>query len=132
MKIEVKRIYESPQSIISDVFVDGQWECWGLEPARKDPVNPGHPCVPAGEYKVVFTPSPHLGYVTPELLDVPGRSDIRIHIGNFPQDTLGCLLVGEMKGQDKIFNSKPAFEKLLLLLKTATDPIIAVFTDQNL
>lgn len=130
MKIEVKRIYESPQSIISDVFVDGQWECWGLEPARKDPVNPGHPCVPAGEYKVVFTPSPHLGYVTPELLDVPGRSDIRIHIGNFPQDTLGCLLVGEMKGQDKIFNSKPAFEKLLLLLKTATDPIIAVFTDQ--
>jgi hypothetical protein len=129
MKIEVKRIYESPQSIISDVFVDGQWECWGLEPARKDPVNPGHPCVPAGEYKVVFTPSPHLGYVTPELLDVPGRSDIRIHIGNFPQDTLGCLLVGEMKGQDKIFNSKPAFEKLLLLLKTATDPIIAVFTD---
>jgi hypothetical protein len=68
--------------------------------------------------------------VTPELLDVPGRSDIRIHIGNFPQDTLGCLLVGEMKGQDKIFNSKPAFEKLLLLLKTATDPIIAVFTDQ--
>jgi hypothetical protein len=131
MKIEVKRIYESPQSIISDVFVDGQWECWGLEPARKDPVNPGHPCVPAGEYKVVFTPSPHLGYVTPELLDVPGRSDIRIHIGNFPQDTLGCLLVGEMKGQDKIFNSKPAFEKLLLLLKTATDPIIAVFTDQT-
>jgi len=129
MKIEVKRIYESPQSIISDVFVDGQWECWGLEPARKDPVNPGHPCVPAGEYKVVFTPSPHLGYVTPELLYVPGRSDIRIHIGNFPQDTLGCLLVGEMKGQDKIFNSKPAFEKLLLLLKTATDPIIAVFTD---
>jgi len=29
-----------------------------------------------------------------ELLDVPGHTDILIHPGNMPSDTLGCVLVG--------------------------------------
>lgn len=129
MKIEVKRQWETARSIISQIYVDGQFECYGLEPSRLTPVNPGHPCIPAGEYKVVFTPSPHLKYVTPELVDVPGRSDIRIHVGNFPEDVLGCTVVGDTKAQDKVFNSKATFNRLMILLKTAPDNLVAVYSD---
>jgi Family of unknown function (DUF5675) len=129
MKIEIKRAIETDLSVLSNIYVDGQWECYGLEPARVNPVNVGHPLIPAGTYPVIFTPSPHLGYVTPELVDVPGRSDIRVHVGNFPKDTLGCTLVGQTKAQDTVFESQAAFTALLTLLKTATDPIVAVYTD---
>jgi hypothetical protein len=29
-----------------------------------------------------------------ELLDVPNHDDVQLHIGNFPSDTQGCILVG--------------------------------------
>lgn len=123
MKLEVRRKEETSRSIIGELWIDGQKECYTLEPARTNPVNAGHPCVSAGTYNVIFTPSPHLGYITPELENVPGRSDIRMHVGNFPKDSLGCLLVGSGKATDWISGSKTAFAKLMTLLKTATDPI---------
>jgi hypothetical protein len=129
VKIEVRRKWETSLSVGSELYIDGQWECYGLEPSRLTPVYPGHPCIPAGEYKVVLTPSPHLGYLTPELVDVPERSDIRIHIGNFPKDLLGCLAVGETRALDKVFSSREAFNRLMILLKTSHDGLTAVYTD---
>lgn len=109
--------------------MDGQSECFCLEPARVNPVNAGHPCIPVGEYRVILTPSPHLGYLTPELLDVPERSDIRVHIGNYPKDSLGCILVGETNTLDAVGNSHSAFEDLMALLKTAPDGITIEIID---
>jgi len=79
------------------MWVDNQFEAFTLEPARTNPIHSGHPAIPAGEYPLVLTFSPHFKMVTPEVLDVPKRSAIRIHIGNFPKDSLGCTLVGEEK-----------------------------------
>jgi hypothetical protein len=64
-----------------------------------------------------------LGYFTPELLDVPGRSEIRIHIGNKPEDSLGCTLVGETHGPqpDWVSASKVAFERLMVECRAAED-----------
>ena len=129
MKMILNRRWESKISIRGSLFVDGQEECFTLEPARVNPVNAGHPCVPAGEYRVILTPSPRLKYVTPELLDVPGRSDIRIHVGNYPKDTLGCILVGETNATDMIGNSHSAFESLMALLRTATDLLTLEIND---
>lgn len=67
--------------------------------------------------------------MTPELIDVAGRSDIRIHIGNFPRDTLGCLLVGTTRTPDLVGNSAAAFKSLVTLIKTATDPIWITIID---
>ncbi len=47
------------------------------------------------------------------LIDVPGFTGIRIHIGNFPKDTEGCILVGTKLGIDKVVNSKIAFDGLM-------------------
>lgn len=123
MKIIVQRQKETKKSISGEMTIDGQWECNTLEPARVDPVHPGHPCVPVGVYPVELTFSPHFKIVTPEVLNVPGRTAIRIHAGNFPKDTLGCTLVGLTKGIDAVYTSKIAFERLMILLRHTVEKI---------
>ena len=129
MKLEVKRQTETAKSIIGELWIDGQFENFTLEPARSNPVNPGHPCIPAGQYELELTFSPHFQMVTPEVMNVPGRSAIRIHPGNFPKDTLGCTLVGEDKGVDQVFRSRPVFDRLMVLLKASIGPFTIIYYD---
>lgn len=121
MKLLVTRTWETSKSICGELLVDGQFECFTLEPARLAPVNPNHPCIPAGTYPLIMTPSPHLGYITPELINVPGRTDIRIHIANYPKDVLGCTAVGDTHSENYVGQSAVAFKRLMVLLRTATD-----------
>jgi hypothetical protein len=129
MLIEVQRVWESSQSVCGMLSVDGLFQCYTLEPSRLNPFYAGHPCIPAGTYPVVLTLSPDLGYVTPLLGDVSGRTYIRIHIGNFPRDVKGCTAVGQTHGTDYVGNSRLAFEALMRLLNTATDGIQATYVD---
>jgi hypothetical protein len=55
----------------------------------------------------------------PLLLAVPNFDGIRIHPGNTDADTEGCILVGVERLQDRIGQSKIAFEKLFDRLLTA-------------
>ncbi len=121
MKLEIYRLNETDRSILGRLTLDGQQFCFTLEPSRFHPVHAGHPCIPCGVFKVKLSESPHFGYVTPELLDVPGRSDIRIHRGNKPEDSKGCTLVGENLGPapDWVSNSKGAFDRLMELCEAA-------------
>lgn len=50
--------------------------------------------IPAGEYTCKRRLSPHFGYDVFELIDVPGHDFIEIHIGNYNEDTDGCILLG--------------------------------------
>jgi len=129
VRVEIRRKIETAKSIIGELWIDLQYECVTLEPSRTNPVHTGHPCIPAGEYPLVMTLSPHFKMITPEVMDIPGRSDIRIHPGNFPKDSLGCTLVGEQKGVDQIFRSKPAFEKLMVLFRHTLEPIVIAYID---
>lgn len=115
MRLDLYRLFETDRSITSRIAIDGQQFCFALEPSRFKPVHEGHPCIPIGIYKVKLTLSPKFGYVTPELLDVPGRTAIRIHRGNKPEDSEGCTLLGETHGPqpDWVGESKEAFEKLM-------------------
>lgn len=128
----IKRQVETELSIISSITVvdseDQDLNLFGLEPSRLTPVHPGHPCIPAGSYDVILTKSPHLGYVCPEVLNVPGRSAIRWHIGNFPKDVLGCIAIGNSYTKDMVVNSHKAFGILMERLGRA-DKIKAVYTD---
>jgi hypothetical protein len=80
--------------------------CYGLEPVRR---------IPAGTYAATLAVSPKWtalrGYPfrVPLLANVPGFTEIEIHIGNFPEDTEGCTLVGMERGADEVMGSELAF-----------------------
>jgi len=75
-------------------------------------------CIPSGRYGYYFRISPTNGSVL-ELRDVPNRTYIQIHAGNFSSQTHGCILVGDsIKFLDDdsvpdITNSKSTLAKLL-------------------
>lgn len=75
----------------------------------------GQTAIPYGKYVLVLSYSNKFKRLLPELLSVPGFSGIRIHSGNVPEDTHGCLLVGR-RVEDKILESKIAEKRLLSLL----------------
>ncbi len=102
---------------------DGQFACVTLERS----VNGDHPAIPAGTYRVTIDwhhPGTPGSYRCPELLDVPGRSNIQIHIGNAVGDSEGCILVGEREADTglAIEESGEAFRRLMAYLEGASLP----------
>ena len=77
--------------------------------------------IPPGQYKVEITYSPRFKRPLPLLDSVPGRTDIRIHSGNWPRDTEGCVLVGLQLGSNMLVQSRAALDSLIPLIQQAID-----------
>src|SRR3990167_2997466 len=105
------------------LYIDGHWVCWTLEDAIRDVKLPGQTAIPAGIYPVALTVSRRFGRVTPEVMDVPGFTAIRLHPGNAIDDTDGCLLVGRDRQPWRVLQSRVAFEWLMAQLQEHADPI---------
>lgn len=105
------------------LYVDGHWQCWSLEDQIRDVKIPKQTAIPPGTYPVRITPSARFERRTPELIDVPNFSAIRIHAGNTVADTEGCLLVGQDRQPGRVLRSRVAFEALMARLELAADPI---------
>jgi hypothetical protein len=70
-------------------------------------------CIPTGIYNCARTIHPKHGEVF-QVMDVPDRNDILIHVGNFPKDTNGCILVGlSFTSEASIGESRIAFKKFM-------------------
>lgn len=73
---------------------------------------PNISCIPPGEYLVQWTFSWKLMRRTFQVMNVPSRSGIRIHPGNYFFDIEGCILLGSgyldmnHDGKKDIINSK--------------------------
>ncbi len=74
-------------------------------------------CIPEGTYECVSYTSDKFPDVW-EIKEVPGRSDILIHDGNFEQDVEGCIAVGLLisKTYQMVINSDKAIEMLRSIL----------------
>lgn len=59
---------------------------------------PRESCIPEGEYEMVLGMYNRGGYAAYELIGVPDRSLIKIHIGNTMDDLLGCIAPGKALG----------------------------------
>ena len=71
-------------------------------------------CIPSGYYTNVKqkTSEGRLGKRL-DIPNVPGRTNILFHKGNYPKDTEGCILVGEYSSTpDFISNSKKTMDAL--------------------
>ena len=56
--------------------------------------------IPCGTYPVRVTWSPKFKRMLPLLLNVPGRSGIRVHRGTKPEHSRGCILVSAAMEQE--------------------------------
>lgn len=78
-------------------------------------------CIPEGEYEVVSRETPHsrFKYKHYHILDVPNRSYILIHRGNYHRQIEGCVLVGKSwkdidgDGYRDVVSSKDTLDSLI-------------------
>lgn len=129
MNMLLKRVRQGKNSTLSELYVDGLFQCYVLEDSIRDHKIKGQTCIPAGRYSLGLNywggmntvykkrfPDMHQGMI--EIKDVPGFSNIYIHIGNTHADTAGCLLVGTYFHRDKnrgdyeVYQSQKAYQNL--------------------
>lgn len=86
-------------------------------------LEPRLPAIPEGSYLVTFTYSPRFSEkipykeyngLVPLVNGVSCYEGIRIHVGNYVQDTQGCILVGTYKDDKMIYESRKAYRDIML------------------
>lgn len=115
--------YEKEQTLGTlGVFEDGKrlFYCQTLE-LEDDKNKKQKSCIPKGTYTVKKRYSSKFGNHL-HITNVPGRTAILIHSGNYHRDILGCVLVGtsyqhlDKDGYLDIISSVPTLKKLLAVL----------------
>ncbi|HGJ5882537.1 DUF5675 family protein [Arsenophonus sp.] len=122
MKLIVTRKWQTNLSTISEFSIEGEkFTAFTLEPAGPDTVTPNqNKRIPEGEYKMKWynASKPSLAKYNPLPLiyneNVSEERLILFHNGNYPRDTVGCLLVGSTRDIDMVNSS---VKKLLELKK---------------
>lgn len=95
LKIEVIRIAKKPNYTIGKLYIEGQYLCDTLEDAVRPEKIQGKTAIPEGTYQVIMNMSNRFKKIMPLLIDVPNYEGVRIHSGNTPEDTEGCILLGK-------------------------------------
>lgn len=135
MVISIIRKPSDKGATLSTWYVDGKYQCVGCEDVvRGDSAAKvyGQTAIPAGTYKVIVTMSTRFKRLLPLLVNVPGgrirfgeqlidNCGVRIHSGNTPEDTEGCLLPGTRIGADgrSVEASRVAFDALFTKINAA-------------
>ena len=134
MKLDVVRTQFGADATNSLLFIDGEFECYGLEDEIRDVKVYAESAIPLGEYEIKFRTVGgfhtrtkarydakygegwHLGML--ELQDVPNFEFILVHSGNTDESTAGCYLVGntqqdlDVSKDGFIGSSRTAYEKM--------------------
>ena len=94
MEIEIIRSRNLSQCTIGTMGVNNASLAASLElPWNDNQTNISR--IPAGSYQTILRYD-HADAWRLELTNVPGHSNIQIHIGNWPADTHGCILIGKV------------------------------------
>jgi hypothetical protein len=125
-QIVIRRKHSFAESIIGELYVNGAFLCHTLELAWLWNAK-NKSCVPPGEYRA-YLRFDHKDKWRIELLNVPGnRQNVQIHIGNYPKDVLGCVLVGTSFAADTVLDSTKAYKKLKAAYRKHPGPISVKF-----
>lgn len=117
MNILVTRHTYTDKSTIGSLYFEEVFSCFTLEDKDRVLEEDGvkvqnETAIPRGTYPVTIDHSPHFGRDLPHILNVPEFTGIRIHPGNAPKDTDGCILVGLTCTADFVGDSVKAFGPL--------------------
>ena len=143
MELKLNRHYLGDSYTIGKLYINGDYFCDTLENKVRD-LNkngrfdngerkiPKETAIPYGTFLITlkeispkysnFTRYPNYKFCggrLPRLLDVSDFIGILIHIGNFPKDTEGCILVGYNTIKGQVTNSTDTFKRLYKLLEAA-------------
>jgi uncharacterized protein DUF5675 len=101
-RILIRRVYKSSAHTIGELSINGEFICYTMELPWLDNHN-YISSIPAGEYSAIvrYDKTPRwngdeaVGRWRFELLGTqPERDQIQIHVGNYRDDTRGCVLLG--------------------------------------
>ncbi len=143
LELTLHRKWKKDKYSIGNLYVDGKFFCNTLEDKDRNLFQGmsendimkrkvyGETAIPYGRYRITLkVQSPKYskkkqyekcnGYL-PRLLNVPCWEGVLLHIGNYPADTAGCILVGKNEVKGAVVNSTTYFWKLYDILKKADE-----------
>ncbi|AIM38990.1 hypothetical protein KO02_21560 [Sphingobacterium sp. ML3W] len=122
---------QGKNSTLSHLYLNGIFICYVLEDAIREVKIRGETCIPEGIYALGLNKTAgmnvrykqlhggmHQGMV--EVKGIPNFSLVFIHIGNYHQDTEGCLLTGSyyqfFDGDYRVLHSAAGYKTLYPLI----------------
>lgn len=129
MNLTLQNLYFLATGIFGNLFnSDKSFFLYTLQHAYADKPDPMSdslsfvPKIPPGEYICIrgihrleatkINPNPQ-PFETFEITGVEGHSELLFHVGNYNEDSAGCVLLGTNSHKDMILNSRDAFEKFM-------------------
>ncbi len=122
MEIQVKRKIFTNKSTVGELSINGNFFCFTLEDVDRY-LESGNKkiysktAIPRGTYNLVLSFSNRFKKYLPEIQNVPQFTGIRMHTGNKPEDTEGCILVGKIKMKDFVGESAKTFSAFMAELR---------------
>lgn len=126
MEITILRFSQKQSATTGILFIDDTFQCFTLEDVFREVKVPGKTRIPSGRYKISlanwgdmndrylkkFGAEFHKGMLI--LHDVPKFTGILIHMGNTPEHTEGCILVGSTSNPElgTITSSEEAYRRI--------------------
>jgi hypothetical protein len=92
-----------------ELLIEGEHACYTLERPwlnNRESVS----CIPLGTYGVELAWSEHWGRDIPHVMNVPGRTAIEMHPGNFVYNSIGCILLGKVRQEFTLGRSVAAVD----------------------
>ena len=116
-RINITRTYRKNSYTIGKLYVNGSYVCNTLELHDSTYYGEdfvlGKSAIPVGVYTLATCVwSPKFNGFRPRITDFKYSKNILIHEGNKPEDTEGCILVGNNLVTGMVLNSKATLEKL--------------------
>ena len=131
MELKLIRKYRCSNYCIDKLYINNEYfsdaledpdrsltDSMSLEEIQKIKIK-GNTCIPYGTYNVTITYSPRFKRNLPLINNVKGFEGIRIHSGNTPQDTEGCILLGFNKVKGQVIDSRITTDKLIAQIQQA-------------
>lgn len=129
LTVELVRVKHTDKSTLGMLFIGGSFIAYTLENPWLDNKRRVS-CIPIGTYEVGFrtTGGKHNQYAARygkkhygmlEVKDVPNRTFILFHVGNWAKDTHGCILLGTRAGVNMIGSSRKAYAQVYPIIAKA-------------
>ncbi len=114
-EVLLERFAYSPFGVFGKIMIP-EFECYTVERPWLNN-KPRESCIPEGVYDIELGFYNRGGYPAYEILNVPGRSLIKIHVGNTIDDVVGCVAPGKslgfMERKWAVSSSKKAFGEFM-------------------